>query len=89
MKVQIPKITIDPFEATGDEEQEAELDRQEQAAADAWIEVYNNVESGRFGVAFWDCCHSEKYNSFMRYALHRSTKKDGFFAVVGNGDPRR
>lgn len=83
MKVQIPKITLDAFEIFGNEDLEAELDRQEIAFKDAWKSVYNAIEYGRHKIAYWDGYKVEKpeYTSFMRYALHRSTKKDGFLQL--------
>ena len=79
-KVEIPKITLDAFEIFGNENLEAELDRQESAARNAWRAIYNAIAGGRYKIAYWDDYRVDKpeYNSFMRYALHRSTKKDGF-----------
>lgn len=92
MKIEIPKITLDPFEVLGDPLQEAEFDRQEAAVKTAWESVYNAIASGDKNVAYWDCCHATqpKYCSFMRYALHQSTKKDGFLQLsvmeIRNGE---
>lgn len=92
MKVEIPKITLDEFEIFGNEILEAELDRQENTAKSAWRGIYNAIADGRNKIAYWDVYRVEKpgYTSFMRYALHRSTKKDGFLQLsvmeIRNGE---
>lgn len=92
MKVEIPKIALDAFEIFGNENLEAELDRQESAVRNAWRAIYNAIAGGRYKIAYWDDYRVDKpeYNSFMRYALHRSTKKDGFLQLsvmeIRNGE---
>lgn len=83
MKIKIPKIELDVFKVFGDEILEAEFDRQENAVKSVWMGIYNSVESGNSNIAYWDVYHVTRpgYNSFMRYALHRSTKKDGFLQL--------
>lgn len=83
MKIQIPKITLDAFEIWGNEAQEKELDRQENAVKSVWMSIYEAIASGGSNIAYWDECHVTRpeYNSFMRYALHRSPKKDGFLQL--------
>lgn len=92
MKIKIPKITLDAFEIFGNEILEAELDRQENTAKSAWRGIYNAIADGRNKIAYWDDYRVKKpgYTSFMRYALHRSTKKDGFLQLsvmeIRNGE---
>lgn len=92
MKVEIPRITLNIFDIIGNEEKEAELYRQESTFISAWAGVYNSIAGGAHKIAYWDACRVEKtgYNSFMRYALHRSTKRDGFLQLsvmeIRNGD---
>lgn len=92
MKIKIPEIMLDAFEIFGDEKLEAELNRQENAVKSAWRSVYNAISDGRNKIAYWDDCKAEKpeYTSFMRYALHRSTKKAGFLQLsvmeIRNGE---
>lgn len=83
MKIKPPKITLDAFEIFGNEGLEAELDQQETAFKNAWKGVYNAIADGGHKIAYWDGYKVEKpeYTSFMRYALHRSTKKDGFLQL--------
>jgi len=92
MKIKIPKITLDAFEIFGNEILEAELGRQENTAKSAWRGIYNAIADGRHKIAYWDDYRVEKpgYTSFMRYALHHSTKKDGFLQLsvmeIRNGE---
>lgn len=92
MKIKIPQITLDAFEIFGNENLEAELDRQERAAKNAWRGIYNAIADDRNKIAYWDVYRVEKlgYTSFMRYALHRSAKKDGFLQLsvmeIRNGE---
>ena len=91
-KIRIPKITLDFFEIFGDEKLEAELDQQESAVKSVWADIYDAVASGGSSIAYWDVFHITRpaYDSFMRYALHRSPKKDGFLQVsvmeIRNGE---
>jgi len=92
MQIQIPRITLNPFEIMGNEELKKELDRQESAIKDTWKKIYNAISSGKNKIAYWDTCKVEKpeYTSFMRYALHRSTQKIGFLQLsvmeIRNGE---
>lgn len=92
MKIKLPKITLDAFEIFGNEDLEAELGQQETAFKNAWKGIYNAIYDGRHKIAYWDDCKAKKpdYTSFMRYALHRSTKKDGFLQLsvmeIRNGE---
>lgn len=58
----------------------------------AWRGIYNAIADGRNKIAYWDDYRVENpgYTSFMRYALHRSTKKDGFLQLsvmeIRNGE---
>lgn len=83
MKIKIPQITLDAFEIFGNENPEAELDRQERAAKNAWRGIYNAIADGGHKIAYWDEFHATRpgYESFMRHALHRSTKRDGFLQL--------
>lgn len=63
------------------------------AVADTeWGEVFEGIRSGSCHVAYWDGYTVERpgCHSFMRYALHRSTKRDGFLQLsvmeVRNGE---
>lgn len=92
MRVEIPKITLDAFEIFGNKDLEAELDRKENAVKSTWSGIYNAIAGGRYEIAYWDACKVEnpEYTSFMRYALHRSTKKNGFLQLsvmeIRNGE---
>lgn len=58
----------------------------------AWGEIYEGIRSGSYRIAYWDGYTVERpgYHSFMRYALHRSTKRDGFLQLsvmeIRNGE---
>lgn len=92
MKIEIPKITLNAFEIFGHEKLEAELGRQENAIKVAWSEIYNSIASGRSNIAYWDGRPVELmgFKSFMRYALHKSAKQDGFLQLsvmeIRNGE---
>ena len=92
MKIKIPKITLNAFEIFGNKNLEAELNGQENAVKSAWRAIYNAIAGGGYKIAYWDAYKVEKpeYNSFMRYAFHRSTKKDGFLQLsvmeIRNGE---
>lgn len=92
MKIEIPKITLNAFEIFGDEKLEAELDWQENAFKAAWSGIYNSIASGRSNIAYWDGRPVERmgFKSFIRYALHKSAKQDGFLQLsameIRNGE---
>lgn len=92
MKIEIPKITLNAFEIFGHEKLEAELGRQENAVKAAWSGIYNSIASGGNSIAYWDGRPVERpgFKSFMRYALHRSAKQDGFLQLsvmeIRNGE---
>lgn len=92
MTIKIPEITLSAFEAFGDEKLEAEFDRQEKAVDDAWRGIYDGIASGKSKIAHWDTRPVDRpgYHVFMRYALHRSTKRDGFLQLsvmeIGDGE---
>ena len=92
MKIKIPQITLDAFEIFGDEKLEAELDQQENAFKNVWSTIYKSIESGKNKVAYWDSQSviQPGYHSFMRYALHLSTKHEGFLQLsvmeIRNGE---
>ena len=81
--IKIPEITIDLFEAFGDEELEKVFDMQEKAVNDAWKSVYSNISRKLHILAYWDEKPMEHlgYKSFMRYALHHSPKRDGYLQM--------
>lgn len=92
MKIEIPKIKIDIRDAIKDKNLRMERKQQENAVKSAWSGIYNAIAGGRYKIAYWDAYKVEKpeYNSFMRYALHRSAKRDGFLQVsvmeIRNGE---
>lgn len=83
MQIQIPEITLNAFEIFGDEKQEAELDRQENAVKSVWTAIYNAVKTGEINIAYWNAHHVTRpgYDGFMQYALHRSAKQDGLLQL--------
>lgn len=80
MKIEIPKIKIDIRNAIKDKKLRVERKQQENAVKSTWRGIYNAISSGGHKIVYWDACHATRpeYRSFMRYALHRSTKRDGF-----------
>lgn len=63
------------------------------AVADAaWGEIYTAIRDGKSRIAYWDgyTCERPGFKSFMRYAMHRSTKQDGFLQLsvmeIRNGE---
>lgn len=92
MKIVIPKIEIDIKVAIKNKKLREERKRQETALKNAWTGIYNAIAYGRYKIAYWDSYKAEKteYTSFMRYALHRSTKKGGFLQLsvmeIRNGE---
>lgn len=69
-----------------------QVDALDAVANAAWGEVFEGIRSGSCHVAYWDGYTVERpgYHSFMRYALHRSTKRDGFLQLsvmeIRNGE---
>lgn len=69
-----------------------EVDALDAIADDAWSEIYSDIACGSSRIAYWDGATVERpgYKSFMRYALHRSTKRDGYLQVsvmeIRNGE---
>lgn len=92
MKFEIPKIKIDIRDAIKDKNLRAERKQQENAVKSTWRGIYNAIADGGHKIAYWDEFHATRpeYESFMRYALHRSTKKDGFLQLsvmeIRNGE---
>lgn len=83
MFIKIPKITLDLFEIAGDEGQEAELHRQESEQRNAWNMIFSGIVSGEYKAVQWDSSKhvTKNHISFMRYILHRSTKRPGFLQL--------
>lgn len=92
MKIEIPQIALNAFEIFGDEKLEEELDRQENTVKAVWSGIYNAIANGKAKIAYWDdnAVDHGDYHSFMRYALHRSPKQDGFLQLsvmeIRNGE---
>lgn len=69
-----------------------EVDTLDAIADKAWDEIYGSIRDSKNRIAYWDGTIVERpgYHSFMRYALHRSTKQDGFLQLsvmeVRNGN---
>lgn len=69
-----------------------QVDALDTIADDAWSEIYRDIEVGSSRIAYWDGATVERsgYKSFMRYALHRSTKRGGFLQLsvmeIRNGE---
>lgn len=69
-----------------------EVDSLDAVADAAWGEIFEGIRSGSCRIAYWDGYTVERprYHSFMRYALHRSTKRDGFLQLsvmeIRNGE---
>lgn len=70
----------------------SEVDALDAVADAAWGEIYSDIKDGKSRIAYWDGHAVERsgYKSFMRYALHRSTKRDGFLQLsvmeIRNGE---
>lgn len=60
-----------------------EVDALDAVADAAWGEIFEGIRSGSCLIAYWDGYTVERpgYHSFMRYALHRSTKRDRFLQL--------
>lgn len=90
--MKIPEITINIFEAWGDPALESEYYDQEMAVSATWKAVYSAVSNGCQVLAYWDSdpVAYSGYRSFMRYALHKSPRRDGWLqlsvAEIRNGD---
>lgn len=69
-----------------------EADALDAVADAAWGEIFEGIRSGSCHIAYWDSkpADGKEYYCFMRYALHRSTKQDGFLQLsvmeVRNGE---
>ena len=69
-----------------------EVDALDAVADAAWGEIYECIRSGSCRIAYWDgyTCERPGFKIFMRYALHRSTKQDGYLQLsvmeICNGD---
>lgn len=92
MKIKIPKITLNAFEIFGNKKLEKELDQQENTVKNTWAGIYADIANGKRNLAYWDEKPVDKpgFHSFVRYALHRSPKKDGFLQLsvmeIRNGE---
>ena len=90
--MKIPEITINCFKVFGDPVMESIYDNQEKAVKTAWESVYNAVSSGCQVLAYWDSDPAiyPGYRSFLRYALHKSPRRDGWLQLsvmeIRNGD---
>lgn len=91
MRVEIPKIKIDIRDAIKDKALREERKRQENTTKSAWMAIYSAISGGTHKIAYWDAYKVNKpeYNSSMRYALHRSTKKRRIPATVSYGGKER
>lgn len=92
MEIKIPEITVSIKDAIKDPETRCNRKAQENAVKNAWTAIYAAVASGDKNMAYWDdkpVIRSGFY-SFMRYALHRSPKQDGFLQLsvmeIRNGE---
>lgn len=83
MEIKIPEITIDIFRAWGDPALESAYYDQEMAVNAAWKAVYSAVFGGCQVLAYWDSDPAVRpgYRSFMRYALHKSPRRDGWLQL--------
>lgn len=69
-----------------------QVDALDAVADAAWGEIFEGIRSGSCRIAYWDGPTYERpgFKSFMRYALHRSTKRPGFLQLsvmeIRNGD---
>lgn len=92
MEIKIPKITVSIKDAIKNPEARCNRKAQENAARSAWEAIYTAVASGDSSIAYWDdkSVIRPEFYSFMRYALHRSPKQDGFLQLsvmeIRNGD---
>lgn len=70
---------------------EMKSENQNDAGDKSWNDVYNSIASGKYNIAHWDEFYTDRAGApcFLRYALHRSPKKDGCLQlsvmVVCNG----
>lgn len=60
-----------------------EVDTLNAVADAAWGEIYTAIKDGKSHIAYWDgyTCERPVFKSFMRYALHCSTKRDRFLQL--------
>lgn len=77
--MKIPKISINPFSAWGNSNLKTEYNAQKAAFNAAWQAVYGAVSNGYQTLAYWDAYFAVHpgYRSFMRYALHKSPRREG------------
>lgn len=61
----------------------AEVDRLDDAAEQVWSDLFSDIVNGKHSILYYDSQTVTRpgYSSFMRYALHRSTKKAGFLQL--------
>lgn len=59
------------------------VDLLDDAAEKVWSGLFNDILTGKSNILYYDgqTVTRPGYNSFMRYALHRSTKKAGFLQL--------
>lgn len=92
MEIKIPKITVGIKDAIKDPEARCNRKAQEIAVKNAWAAIYTAVASGDSDIAYWGDKPVIRpgFYSFMRYALHRSPKQDGFLQLsvmeIRNGE---
>lgn len=78
-KISMPEIDHEQFIEAFNAGKFDVLDAMTEKVDNAWKEIFENVQRGKFNIAWWDCCHYGK--SFLRYALHRSTKQSGYLQL--------
>lgn len=61
----------------------SEVERLDDAAEKAWSDLFTDIMTGKHSILYYDGQEVTRpgYSRFMRYALHRSTKKDGFLQL--------
>lgn len=61
----------------------SEVDRLDDAAEKLWSNLFYDIMNEKHNILYYDGPEviQPKYRSFMRYALHRSTKKAGFLQL--------
>lgn len=60
-----------------------EVDRLDDAAEQVWSGLFSDIMNGKNSILYYDGQSVTRpgYRSFMRYALHRSTKNAGFLQL--------
>lgn len=55
------------------------VDRLDDIAEKVWSDLFNDIVAGKHSILHYDghTVNKPNYSSFIRYALHRSTKKPG------------